>query len=87
MIVGSSICFITNHPKGFYYEVPSSDAFFNIVLGLFILFIYLLILLVSNIYLYKKFNVSATKYILLIFCEFIIGTAFFFLAMGDRTLF
>lgn len=86
MIIAGSILFMINRPNGFYYEVPTTEASFNMALGLFTLFFYILILLSNNIILYKKLNMSVKKYVLLTICIFIFGIVVFVVTHNQRPL-
>lgn len=55
--------YFTNRPKGSGYEVPNSEAGFNIMLGILAILIYLALLIPFNIYMKKKGGISLKKYI------------------------
>ena len=46
--------FLSNQPKGSSYEVPESDAGFNMILGIILLTLYIFLLIPLNIFMKKK---------------------------------
>lgn len=57
--------FLSNQPKGSSYEVPESDAGFNMILGIILLTLYIFLLIPLNIFMKKKSNINMKKYIII----------------------
>lgn len=71
--------FFANMPKGREYEVPSSEADFNVILGIITLFIYLLILLPINFYMKIKGKINKKIYIIANILATILGILAFWI--------
>ena len=57
--------FLSNQPKGSSYEVPESDAGFNMILGIILLTLYIFLLIPLNIFMKKKSNTSMKYYVII----------------------
>ena len=55
--------FLSNQPKGSSYDVPESDAGFNMMLGIILL--YICVLIPINIFMKKKSNTSMKRYVII----------------------
>ena len=57
--------FFSNQPKGSSYDVPESDADFNMMLGIILLILYICVLIPINIFMKKKSNTSMKRYVII----------------------
>ena len=57
--------FLSNQPKGSSYDVPESDAGFNMMLGIILLILYICVLIPINIFMKKKSNTSMKRYVII----------------------
>lgn len=57
--------FFSNQPKGSSYDVPESDADFNMMLGIILLILYICVLIPINIFMKKKSNTSKKRYVII----------------------
>ena len=57
--------FLSNQPKGSSYDVPKSDAGFNMMLGIILLILYICVLIPINIFMKKKSNTSMKRYVII----------------------
>lgn len=57
--------FFSNQPKGSSYDVPESDADFNMMLGIILLILYICVLIPINIFMKKKANISVKLYVII----------------------
>lgn len=57
--------FLSNQPKGSSYDVPESDADFNMMLGIILLILYICVLIPINIFMKKKANISVKLYVII----------------------
>ena len=65
--------------KGSSYEVPESDADFNMMLGIILLVIYICVLIPLNIFMKKKSNTSTKHYVILNGIATILGVVMYWL--------
>ena len=71
--------FLSNQPKGSSYEVPESDAGFNMILGIILLTLYIFLLIPLNIFMKKKSNTSTKHYVILNGIATILGVVMYWL--------
>lgn len=76
--------FLSNQPKGSSYEVPESDASFNIVLGIILLTLYIFLLIPLNIFMKKKSNTSMKYYVIINGIATILGVIIYWIFL-DKT--
>lgn len=57
--------FLSNQPKGSSYDVPESDADFNMMFGIILLVLYICVLIPINIFMKKKANISVKLYVII----------------------
>ena len=71
--------FLSNQPKGSSYEVPESDASFNMMLGIILLVLYICVLIPLNIFMKKKSNISTKHYVIINGIATILGVAMYWI--------
>ena len=71
--------FLSNQPKGSSYEVPESDASFNMMLGIILLVLYICILIPINIFMRKKSNTSMKCYVVINGMATVLGVAVYWI--------
>ena len=76
--------FLSNQPKGSSYEVPESDASFNVILGIILLTLYIFLLIPLNIFMKKKSNTSMKYYIIINGIATILGVIIYWIFL-DKT--
>ena len=76
--------FLSNQPKGSSYEVPESDAGFNMILGIILLTLYIFLLIPLNIFMKKKSNTSMKYYIIINGIATILGVIIYWIFL-DKT--
>ena len=76
--------FLSNQPKGSSYEVPESDASFNMILGIILLTLYIFLLIPLNIFMKKKSNTSMKYYIIINGIATILGVIIYWIFL-DKT--
>lgn len=68
--------FFINQPNGPGYYVPDSEQSFNVILGFFMLIVYLLLVLPINIYLKKKSGWRTKSYLMISLSAVAVGMLF-----------
>lgn len=76
--------FLSNQPKGSSYEVPESDAGFNMILGIILLTLYIFLLIPLNIFMKKKSNTSMKYYVIINGIATILGVIIYWIFL-DKT--
>lgn len=76
--------FLSNQPKGSSYEVPESDAGFNMILGIILLTLYIFLLIPLNIFMKKKSNTSMKYYIIINGIATVLGVIIYWILL-DKT--
>ena len=76
--------FLSNQPKGSSYEVPESDAGFNMILGIILLTLYIFLLIPLNIFMKKKSNTSMKYYVIINGIATIVGVIIYWIFL-DKT--
>lgn len=76
--------YFTNRPKGNNYEMPSSEAGFNAMIGIITLLICISLLLPINLYMKKKSKISTKIYLIISMISTIIGITIFWIFL-DKT--
>lgn len=76
--------FLSNQPKGSSYEVPESDAGFNMILGIILLTLYIFLLIPLNIFMKKKSNTSMKYYVIINVIATILGVIIYWIFL-DKT--
>ena len=76
---GLIYAFLSNQPKGSSYEVPESDADFNMMLGIILLVIYICVLIPLNIFMKKKSNISTKHYVIINGIATVLGVAMYWI--------
>ena len=76
--------FLSNQPKGSSYEVPESDAGFNMILGIISLTLYIFLLIPLNIFMKKKSNTSMKYYVIINGIATILGVIIYWIFL-DKT--
>ena len=76
--------FFTNRPNGSGYEVPKSEAGFNVMLGIITLIIYLILLIPINIYMKKKSKVNTKIYVIINIVATILGFVIFWIFLDKN---
>lgn len=71
--------FLSNQPKGGSYEVPESDAGFNMILGIVLLVLYMCLLIPLNIFMKKKSNISMKHYVIINGIATVLGVAIYWI--------
>ena len=70
---------VRNQPKGKGYEVPASDAGFNMMLGIIILIVYICLLVPINIFIKRKSKISIKFYIVINVISTILGISLYWI--------
>lgn len=73
--------FLSNQPKGSSYEVPESEAGFNMILGIILLVLYICLLIPLNIFMRKKSNISIKMYIIINGIATILGIVIYWILL------
>lgn len=76
--------YFTNRPKGINYEVPSSEAAFNAMLGIITLLIYISLLLPINLYMKKKSKINTKIYLISSMISTILGITIFWIFLDKK---
>ena len=76
--------FLSNQPKGSSYEVPESDAGFNMILRIILLTLYIFLLIPLNIFMKKKSNTSMKYYVIINGIATILGVIIYWIFL-DKT--
>ncbi len=71
--------FLSNQPKGSSYDVPESDADFNMMLGIILLVLYICVLIPINIFMKKKSNTSVKGYVIINGIATVFGVAMYWI--------
>lgn len=84
LFFGVIYAFLSNQPKGSSYEVPASEAGFNIILGIILLVLYILLLLPINLFMKKKSNISIKLYTLINGIATVLGIFIYWIFCFDK---
>ena len=76
--------YFANRPKGVNYEVPSSEAGFNAMLGIITLLIYISLLLPINLYMKKKSKINTKIYLIISMIPTIIGITIYWIFLDKK---
>ena len=77
--------YFANKPKGNGYEVPSSEAGFNAMLGTITLLVYFVLLLPINFYMKKKGKINTKTYIIINTIATLLGLIIFWVFLDKNT--